>query len=73
MREYWVIDDSMKNGIFATDDMKKPKGYIPRSVGEKIIGRKTKKNECVYFTKEQSDAMRAHPEFTTTLSKDQAP
>lgn len=67
MREYWVIEDSMRNGVFATEEMRQPKGYIPRSVGEKIIGRKTKKGECVWFTKEQSAAMRAHPEFRTRL------
>lgn len=67
MREYWVIEDSRKNGIFATEDEQKVKGYIPRSVGEEIIGRKTKKDECVWFNREQIAAMRAHPEWRNEL------
>lgn len=66
-REYWVIEDSAKRMVFSTPEQQKPKGYIPRAIGEEIIGRKTKKDECVYFTKEQSAAMRAHPEFKESL------
>ncbi len=68
LREYWVIEDSRKNAVFGLSEEEALRGYIPRSIGEKIIGRKTKKGECVYFTKEQSEAMRKHPEFRTQLS-----
>jgi hypothetical protein len=68
IREYWVVEDSRKHGVFATDEMQQPKGYIPRTVGEIIIGRKTRDGECIWFDKEQIATMRAHPEFTTTLS-----
>lgn len=67
MQEYWVIEDSMKNGVFATDVQQKLKGYIPRKAGEKIIGCKTRKGECVWFTKEQMAAMRLHPEWKDKL------
>lgn len=67
MREYWIIEDSMKKGVFATEEVQRPKGYIPRSTGEEIIGRKTRKDECVYFTKEQISQMRAHPEWKYNL------
>lgn len=66
-KEYWVIDDSQKKGVFATEEQQRPKGYIPRKIGEEIIGRKTKDAECVWFTKEQIDNMRAHPEWKYNL------
>ncbi len=68
MREYWVIEDSRKHGVFATDEMQQPKGYIPRTAGEEIIGRKTKKDECVFFDREQIAAMRAHPEWRDKIT-----
>jgi hypothetical protein len=67
MREYWVIEDSRTGSVFGPGHGEVIKGYIPRTVGEKIIGRKTKKGECVWFTKEETEAMRQHPEFRTQL------
>lgn len=67
MTEYWVIEDSRKHGVFSTEEMQKPKGYIPRTVGEKIIGCRTRDDECVWFTREQIAAMRAHPKWRDVL------
>lgn len=69
MTEYWVIEDSRKNAVFPPNESEILKGYIPRAVGEKIIGRKTKNGESVFFTREQCAAMRAHPEWKAALSK----
>jgi hypothetical protein len=33
MREWLVIEDSMRNSVFASDDTRNRKGYIPRDVG----------------------------------------
>lgn len=66
--EYWVIEDSMSRGVFSPTGAEKPKGYIPRVIGENIIERRTRDDECVYFTKEQAEEMRQHPEFKKTLT-----
>ena len=67
MKEYWVIEESRTGSVFGPGHGEAIKGYIPRSVGEKIIGHKTKKGACVWFTSEQAKAMREHPEFITEL------
>jgi len=61
MREWLVIEHSWKNAVFGGDDAKKPTGYIPRDVAEPLLGRDL--GGTVWFTKEESERMRAHPEW----------
>jgi hypothetical protein len=70
-REWLVIESSYKNAVFAPDDAKKPRGYIPRDVAEKLLGRDLGGN--VWFTREDSDKMRSHPEWTNTEPPGRAP
>jgi ribosomal protein L37E len=65
MREWFVIEDSRKNGVFAPDEAKSPSGYIPRDVAEKLLGRDL--GGVQWFTKEEGDAFRAHQEWKTHL------
>jgi hypothetical protein len=60
-REWFIIESSRKNAVFAPDEAKKPRGYIPRDAAEKLFGRTLDGN--VWFTQEESDAMRSHPEW----------
>lgn len=39
MREWLVIENSWKNAVFAPDEAKAPRGYIPRDVVEPLLGR----------------------------------
>lgn len=64
MREWLVIESSGKNAAFAGDDAKIPKGYIPRDVAEPLLGRDL--GGMVWFTKEDSEKMRSHPEWSDT-------
>lgn len=64
MREWLVIESSYKNAVFATEDSKVPHGYIPRDEAEKLLGKDL--GGMVWFTREESDKMRAHPEWRTT-------
>jgi hypothetical protein len=63
MREWLVIENSWKNGVFAPDDAKTPRGYIPRDVVEPLLGRKIEHGRVTWFTKEDGEKMRAHPEW----------
>lgn len=65
MREWLVIEDSRKNAVFAPEEAKAVKGFIPRDVAERILGRRMDGNQ--WFTREESDLMRAHPEWTTNI------
>jgi hypothetical protein len=65
VREWLVIEDSRKNGVFAPDEAKKPKGFIPRDVAERVLGRRMDSTQ--WFTREECDLMRAQPEWTNTL------
>lgn len=65
MREWFIIEDSMKNAVFAPADAALPKGYIPRDAAEKLLGRDL--SGTVWFTREEGAAMRAHPEWRTEL------
>lgn len=64
MREWLVIESSYKNAVFAPDDAKVPRGYIPRDAAEKLLGKDL--GGMVWFTREESDKMREHPEWRTT-------
>ena len=66
MREWLVIEDSRKHAVFAPDDAKEPQGYIPRDVVESILGRKIEDGRVTWFTKEDSEKMRSHPEWRDT-------
>jgi hypothetical protein len=62
MREWLVIESSRKNGVFAPDNT--TSGYIPRDVAEPLLGRDL--GGTVWFTKEESAKMRAHPAWSET-------
>lgn len=64
MREWLVIQASWMNGVFACDDAKKPIGYIPRDTAERMLGRDL--GGMVWFTREESEQMHAHPEWRNT-------
>jgi hypothetical protein len=61
-REWLVVENSMKNAVFAPKHSQRPCGYIPRDVAEQLLGRSLDGN--VWFTREESDAMRNHPEWS---------
>jgi len=61
MREWYVIEDHAGKGVFGTE---KIHGYIPRDVVENELGIPHQEG-ATFFTREQSEAMRAHPEWTT--------
>lgn len=63
MREWLVIEDSRKNAVFAPDDAKKC-GYIPRDVAEVLLNRRMEGTQ--WFTREESELMRAHPDWRDT-------
>ena len=64
MREWLVIENSWKNSVFAPDSAKEPIGYIPRDVAEPLLGRDL--GGMVWFTREEDQKMRAHPEWRDT-------
>jgi hypothetical protein len=66
MREWLIIEDSRKNAVFAPPETQVPIGYIPRDVAERLLGRDL--GGTVWFTREESQLMRDHPEWKTTLS-----
>ena len=59
----------LKNAVFAPDSAKEPTGYIPRDVVEPLLGRKIEDGRTTWFTREESEKMRAHPEWRTTEPK----
>lgn len=63
LREWLVIESSTKRAVFR-DDAKSPDHYIPRDVAEKLLGRDL--GGLVWFTSEESEKMRAHPEWRDT-------
>lgn len=60
----WTAGSAYKNAVFRSDDDKKPKGYIPRDVAEPLLGRAL--TGTVWFTREESQRMREHPEWRDT-------
>lgn len=65
MREWLVIESSMKNGVFAPKEAQKPKGFIPRDVAERILGRRLDGTQ--WFTREESTLMRAHCDWRSEI------
>lgn len=57
-REWLVIEASTNKAVFSTPT---PPGYIPRDTAEALLGRDL--GGTVWFTSEESAAMRAHPEW----------
>ncbi len=39
MREWLVIEDSRTNGVFMNAAQLRPKGFIPRDVAERVLGK----------------------------------
>ena len=67
MREWLVIESSMKNAVFADDEMRNRKGYIPRDVAERLLGRSlVEPGRYTWFTREEGERMRGHPEWRDT-------
>jgi hypothetical protein len=64
MREWLVIENSWKYSVFASDEDKKLRGYIPRDSAEQLLDRSI--TGTVWFTREESDQMRSHPEWRDT-------
>ena len=62
MREWLVIESSMKKGVFVSDEARSAKGYIPRNTAETLLGRPL--SGMQWFTREESSAMRAHREWS---------
>jgi len=71
MREWLVIEDSRKCGVFAQLEASAPKGYIPRDAAEALLGRSMEGTQ--WFTKEDTAKMRAHPEWRDTLDDEHPP
>lgn len=71
MREWLVIEDSRRGGVFAPEESRAPKGYIPRDVAERVLGRRMDGTQ--WFTREESTLMRAQPEWTENLDAPAVP
>ena len=67
MREWLVIEDAAKNMVFAPPEAQ-AKGYIPRDIAEELLGRDL--SGMVWFTREESKMMRAHPYWRKTPPPD---
>lgn len=63
MKEWLVIEKSCSRSLFATEEDHR-KGYIPRDIAEKLLGRSM--DGTVWFTLEESELMRAHPDWLDT-------
>lgn len=64
MREWLVIEDSRKGAVFMPPEALTPPGYIPRDAAESLLGRDL--SGRVWFSREESQAMRSHPEWRET-------
>ncbi len=64
VREWLVIESSMKHGVFIPPEVRDAKGYIPRDVAETLLGRNL--SGMIWFTREESKTMRTHPKWRDT-------
>ena len=66
MREWLVIGSAWKHSVFADHETgKEHEGYIPRDVVEGELGIQIDEGTH-WFTREEGERMRAHPEWRTT-------
>lgn len=65
LREWLVIEDSRKNAVFAPEEARTAKGFIPRDVAEKVLGRSLDGTQ--WFKREESQLMREQPEWRDSL------
>jgi hypothetical protein len=65
VREWLVIEDSRKNGVFAPQEAGYPRGYIPRDAAEVLLGRSM--DDFQWFSREEAELMRTHPEWKERL------
>ena len=65
-REWLVIEDSRKNGVFAPQEAQYPRGYIPRDAAEQVLGRSM--DGFQWFSREEAEKLRSHPEWKNTLA-----
>jgi hypothetical protein len=64
MREWLVIECSYKRAVFPPKDAEDHEGYIPRDVVEGELGiRIDGDGRTTWFTREDGERMRAHPEW----------
>jgi hypothetical protein len=67
MREWLVIESSYKNCVFAPDGAYNS-GYIPRDIVENELGIRVEPDgRNTWFTREDCERMRAHPEWRDTM------
>lgn len=64
-REWLVIESAKARAVFRDDRDNEPTGYIPRDVAEQLLGRSMEGR--VWFSREESEKMRAHPEWRNEL------
>lgn len=72
-REWLVIESAYKHAAFFDPKALPPDGCIPRDVAEKLLGRVLGGDDCQWFSREESDLIRSHPEFTLTLTGKRKP
>ena len=65
-REWLVIEPSWKRSVFRDDNTPPVHGYIPRDVVEPLLGRSIEDGRNTWFTREEGELMRAHPEWSDT-------
>lgn len=66
-KEWLVIESSMSRGVFVSDTPEaQRKGYIPRDVAEKLFPGKIEDGRTTWFSREDGEKMRAHPEWSDT-------
>src|ERR1700753_2281875 len=67
MREWLVIESTRGRSVFASDEDRDRKSYIPRDVAEELLGRDLGGDRCQWFTDKESQLMREHPEWRDSL------
>jgi hypothetical protein len=60
-REWLVIESTRGRGVFATEEHRNARNYIPRDVAEELLGRDL--GGTVFFTSDESAKMKAHPDW----------